>query len=256
MVMLGSAVLFCACASAFASRIPYIVNGEDAIVGEFPWQASLQSRTGTKHSCGASLVGDRWLVTAAHCIVSYKTARGYRIVLGVHDKDKWTMGSPHPYYIKKFYVHPQWKGDVSVPSDIAMIELVQAVKLNENVQPIALPASSDNFEGETCMISGWGSIDKLRGTSPNILQKLEVTVQKWSHCSAIGAMKGFHICARKDGASACSGDSGGPLACKRGDTWYLVGAASYVYGNCSTRMPTVYSGVPYHRDWIKEISGL
>ena len=58
------------------------------------------------------------------------------------------------------------------------------------------------------MISGWGSIDKIGGTSPNILQKLAVTVDKASHCHANGAIPGFHICARKDGSSACSGDSG------------------------------------------------
>merc|ERR1712178_366999 len=152
-IMLGLAVLLCGFASALASRIPYIVNGEDAEIGEFPWQASLQTRTGTKHSCGASLVSERWLVTAAHCIVSYRGPSGYRILLGAHDKDKWTMGSPRPYYIKQFYKHPDWKGDVSIPSDIAMIELKYPAKLNEHVQTIALPSSSDNFEGESCMIS-------------------------------------------------------------------------------------------------------
>merc|ERR1712038_575401 len=256
-VMQGvTVVLSCLVASAVASRSPYIFNGEDANVGEFPWQASLQSRTGTKHSCGASLVSEKWLVTAAHCIVSYKTARGYRIVLGAHDKNKWTMGSPRPYYIKNFYKHPKWTGKVSIPSDIALIELASPVQFNEHVQTIALPNAEDKFEGESCMISGWGSIDKIGGTSPNILQKLAVTVDKASHCHANGAIPGFHICARKDGSSACSGDSGGPLACKRDGTWYLAGAASYVWGGCSGRMPTVYSGVAYHREWIKETVGL
>ena len=66
----------------------------------------------------------------------------------------------------------------------------------------------------------------------------------------------YHICVIKPGGSACQGDSGGPLVCKDGGTWKLAGAASFVFGYCSTNKPSVYADVAYFRDWIKRTSGV
>lgn len=42
-----------------------ITDGQRARDGEWPWQASIQL-DGT-HYCGASVISNTWLVTAAHC---------------------------------------------------------------------------------------------------------------------------------------------------------------------------------------------
>lgn len=50
---------------------PLIVNGVRPTITEFPWHASMyrESASGTKtYFCGASIIQENLLVTAAHCV--------------------------------------------------------------------------------------------------------------------------------------------------------------------------------------------
>ena len=47
-----------------------IINGIEATPYEFPHQAALLSvsSTGGSHMCGASVIAQDWVITAAHCV--------------------------------------------------------------------------------------------------------------------------------------------------------------------------------------------
>ena len=46
---------------------PYIINGQWAARGAWPWQVMLKLYG--RFRCGGSLINNRWVVTAAHCIM-------------------------------------------------------------------------------------------------------------------------------------------------------------------------------------------
>jgi secreted trypsin-like serine protease len=45
---------------------PFIVNGTEAALGQFPWQVYLVYDN--SYACGGSLILPNWVLTAAHCI--------------------------------------------------------------------------------------------------------------------------------------------------------------------------------------------
>ena len=45
---------------------PYIVNGQQAEPGEYPWQVRLLMDG--KFACGATLLNHHWIFSAAHCV--------------------------------------------------------------------------------------------------------------------------------------------------------------------------------------------
>ena len=45
---------------------PYIINGQWAARGAWPWHVML--RLDGRFQCGGSLISDRWVLTAAHCV--------------------------------------------------------------------------------------------------------------------------------------------------------------------------------------------
>jgi len=224
--------------------------------GKYPWQGSLQKYG--SHICGGSLISTQWFLTAAHCVTA--SASTMTVVVGLHDM-KQRFGTPERHSIKQIISHESYgSGAGSYPNDIALIQLSSSVSYNEHVQPIAL-AESDIFTGSSeCVISGWGyMIEGRYFVIPDVLQEASTTILSESDCKGSwgsSSINSGHICLRNGQTGACMGDSGGPLACKNGASWELVGATSWGSGSCNVNMPSVYTKVSYFRDWVKATSGV
>merc|ERR1712142_34604 len=150
---LALVVLACHLRNMAAERAPYIVNGENAKDGEFPWQASLQTGSGF-HFCGGSLVSDRWIVTAAHCVDG---SRRFYVWLGQHDKKYKRVGRPKRYSVEKIIMHEGWlpfKRHSTTDTDIAVVKLSSPVQMNDYVKTIDLPEKHWQFGNSNCVISG------------------------------------------------------------------------------------------------------
>ncbi|KFV68416.1 Enteropeptidase, partial [Dryobates pubescens] len=231
-----------------------IIGGSDARREAWPWIVSLHFNS--RPVCGASLVSDEWLVTAAHCVYGRQLKPSqWKAVLGLYDQSDVT--SAVVQNIDQIVINPHYMKRTK-DSDIALMHLESKVQYTDYIQPICLPEKNQQFlPGMNCSIAGWGSILN-EGPTSNILQEAEVPLisnekcQQWMPEYSITENM---ICAGYDlgGIDSCQGDSGGPLTCEDGNKSFLVGVTSFGYECALPKRPGVYVQVTMFVDWIKQI---
>ncbi|KAK2895025.1 hypothetical protein Q8A67_012254 [Cirrhinus molitorella] len=255
----GSDELNCDCGKKAYTK-SRIVGGQDADVGEFPWQVSLHIKN--SHVCGASIISNQWLVTAAHCVqddgkLKYSQPGTWEVYLGLHtQKEKYKATKR---LLKQIIPHPSYN-PYTYDYDIALMELDSPVTYSETIRPICLPTSKTIFPaGESVSITGWGAT-REGGTGATVLQKAKVRIINGTVCDTLmnGQITSRMICAGilTGGVDACQGDSGGPMSFLTTDRSFLAGVVSWGDGCARKNKPGIYTNVPKFRGWIKEKTGV
>lgn len=228
---------------------PRVVGGQKAALGQFPYQVSLRSRILRSHFCGASIISNRYILTAAHC------------TSGLHLHPSFTVavvGAVHrhfdgvTYTLNKIWQHEGFSLQ-ALANDISLIRTSSEITFTPNIAPIGLPTKND--AGNTAAIlSGWGRTKVQFSyaffnetvyawkfalitnfnvnfhsiclqfpslTLPYSLQYTETRTLSLNECKSSFKGQDFSrflydstICAlKKEGVGACHGDSGTKIAC-------------------------------------------
>ena len=262
----------------FDKAIERIVGGEEADAGQFPFQASLQlyggEILGWQHFCGAIILDENTVMTAAHCNIMNITALAETRVsagfLTLLDNDE------EPYKqdrdMAEFIEHPDFIIDQLtgyIRNDIALLRVASPFDLTSNPEQIAaaeFPTTSTSFpiydKENSCFVSGWGTIRYgLLELPNNEMLWANITAFPDDYCLSAWGDFTFDgtqmICAGapEGGRGACSGDSGGPLFCEGDDGIFRVyGVTSFGDISCGEdpRFPEVWTEIAPYVDWIKK----
>ncbi|KAJ2866663.1 Transmembrane protease serine 12 [Coemansia aciculifera] len=245
-----------------------VIGGNDAGQGQYPFAVFLMIREGDQTAfCGGSIISNRWILTAGHCVVDinsggnslnvsipitknkshtgrtiserkYPTVKAKDIRVGVGNIYNARSA---PYHVSKVYVHPNLNLDY-FDNDIALIKLKKKLKFSNTVQPIKIDTDSIP-DGLTVTGVGWGKTSLDSQSTADILQTVDLRTGNTELCKRVrpefDSNNGNYICVTTpDGRDTCSGDSGGPLLrrcnadlAQSGSTgsgpWVQLGITSY-----------------------------
>eukprot|EP00111_Clytia_hemisphaerica_P004685 TCONS_00013463-protein len=246
-------------------------GGEITIPHSWPWQVLLEVKTkdiGWKLSCGGSLINDRWVVTAGHCLFDkppelrqFKPEE-IKVYLGVHNViDRQRSKHVQMSYAK--LVVPNLKFDHALlDNDIGLIELATPAKLNDRILPVCLPSRRQRklvAVGNVGTVVGWGVTRSQRASEE--LKELRLPVMDYNECvkaydKSYNLTKSMFCAGKNTSEDTCKGDSGGGYLFRdaRKKKWTLQGVVSWGGPQCGkAEKPSVYTKVSLFTAWIRAV---
>lgn len=235
-------------------RMARIIGGGAAIANTYPWMVSVQYKEESEHFCGGSLIGDKYVLTAAHCIED-ETAEEIQVVISEYDLEEQS-NQEEIISVENIFIHEDYEEE---DNDIAVLEL----STSSNKTPVTLvdTATMNNLSTGTNMtVMGWGNQSTNDEDFPNILQEVQVPLADQTSCETNYQGVGIDItnnmvCAglTEGGKDSCQGDSGGPLVYQKDSSWIQTGIVSFGEGCAEANYFGVYTRVANYQAWITEV---
>lgn len=170
-------------------RIKAIVGGQVTDKNKYPWMVAILAKSGSSYRliCGGSLISERFVLTAAHCVTKTsgkQKASELRVLVGAHDITRdGTL-----YDVKSVYPHEDYKFWLAY-HDIALIKLANDVPFDDIINPVCLgPASllkkikKDQLLGYPAVVAGWGTTS-YEGSVSSKLREVTVQIYNRTVCS-------------------------------------------------------------------------
>ena len=227
-----------------------------------PWLVKLDT------ACTASLINEKFLLTAFHCINedSIEILREFYVIKA--------RGSETVSKIKNVYL-PYKENALNVEADVVVIELAKAIKIDSYIK-VPNEDFLDNYYGkqDVALLLGYGEND-INATPFQEPVQVKLSIMNRDLCSQLMTKEGrvsvksslnYLLCddakkdvqRRKKDIGMCAGDSGGPLTVSENSKeFYQIGVVSGFSSDDGSdscgKNSAFYGNIPYHSKWINNV---
>ncbi len=170
-----------------------IVGGVEAQPNSWPWAVVIYQITysndfsapKTKFICGGTIISEKYILTAAHCIIRQTEVLGpknFKIQIGAHDLKKSGFFAD----VSEIKVHEKYTITQHI-NDIALIKLSEPLDFEQmqNVRPVCLPTlemEKYNLVGTMSYLVGWGTTSQ-GGRANHLLHEVQVPITNIEDCA-------------------------------------------------------------------------
>ncbi|MEZ8255875.1 trypsin-like serine protease [Vibrio cyclitrophicus] len=264
-----------------AGVTPYIVNGSNASVTDFPSMASLfidridyDGVYSTGPYCGATILDPTHILTAAHCIYGNEEGQLFTVVVPqIEDTSQFPNGNIQKARVSEVYYRSDYSNALSdlLRNDVAILKLESALNIDSVNDVVKRPSNANYRIGVNEFIAVGHGDTESDFDATTILQKAPLNYVDNSTCASAftdgSALTENQICFIGDYSvftrlygGTCQGDSGGPVYWKDGADYRQVGITSFGPETCGggsitsgVKVTSVFTEIVDYEAWIDSV---
>lgn len=234
---------------------PRIVGGGPAAAQDWKFYTQIVSHSSNRSYCGASYIGNGYVLTAAHCVDGDAPSQIAVKIGGVIYNG--TDGVREN--VSEIHIHPSYNS-INLDNDIALLKLAS---IPQGAVPVEI---ADGSLSQYAVVGDWLTVAGLGrtsegGSSPSVLQEVDVPLISDATCrqaggsySNVGAVS-FCAGVPEGGIDSCQGDSGGPIVINRSGVITQLGIVSWGIGCARPGKYGVYSDIAALRSFVNQVTG-